>query len=368
MKHKLLVPAIILTLIGLLGCQAISKHIPAKLPEVPLTEQADGYLVGTQSISAIQIRNDKLQVIKQTKHSELPWDATLYPAISFDKRYLVFQHRKEEMQLSSPPSAIFSIDFDTGKTQVHKTKYASTVGMGSSLDFFYTWYANTLTQFDKEGKEIQSKTFDDLADGMQTFIDTSNRIHLVALSKDSAIHLLELAETDLSLISDQTLSELDGGVPRFAQATIIQGVLYASLHSILTEGATIPDKRLLVLDLQTMNPEFINLNEKTPDYLYHDGNSLFITHDSSASGTLKLCFSTVNLDTGEITFTDVSHILNTDTHEISTSHLKNFKYTADGKLLFTVQNRLIYFDMEKQEVLDTLTLEESNQIISIWMT
>ncbi|MTB64860.1 hypothetical protein GGG87_07615 [Streptococcus sp. zg-86] len=367
MKHKLLIPAIILTLIGLLGCQAIPKLIPDKLPEVPLTEQADAYLIGTKSISAIQIHNDKLQVTKQTKHSELPWNTTLYPATSFDKRYLVFQRRKEEMQLSSPPSAIFSIDFETSQTQLHKTKYASTVGMGSSLDFFYTWYANTLTQFDKEGKEIQSKTFDDLADGIQTFNDTSHHIHLVAFAKDSTIHLLELDETNLSLISDQTLSELDGGVPRFAQATIIQGVLYASLHSILTKGATIPDNRLLVLDLQSMQPEFINLNEKNPDFIYHDGNRLFITHDSSASGTLKLCFSTLNLDTGETTFIDVSHILNNDTHEISTSHLKNFKYTTGGKLLFTVQNRLIYFDIEKQEVLDTLVLEESDQVISLWM-
>ncbi|MGT2799016.1 hypothetical protein [Streptococcus marmotae] len=363
MNRKRLILAIIFTFIGLLGYLVISKLIPAKLPEIPLTEQADAYLIGTQSISAIQIRNDKLQVIKQDKHSELPSNTTLYPAISFDKRYLVFQHRKEEMDSSSPPSAIFSIDFDTGKTQVQKTKHASTIGMGSSQNFFYTWSANNLTQFDKEGKEVQSKTFEHLTDGMQTFNVASNRIYLLAFAKDSTIHLLELDEADLSLISDQTLSELDGGVPRFTQATIIQGVLYASLHSI----GTVADNRLLVLDLQTMQPEFINLNEKNPDYLYQDGNRLFITHDSSASGTLKLSFSTLNLDTGETTFTDVSHILNNDTHEISTSHLKNFKYTTDGKLLFTVHNRLIYFDSEKQEVLDTLTLEESDQIISLWM-
>lgn len=338
-----------------------------------ITDQADTYLVTNQRIYSLQQENGKMELIDKEDLPIAEYVHYGFPRANLDNRYLVFSKGWDYPH--AYPIATVSLDFQTGKISSQPTQYFATFGAGQSQNFYYTWEASDqarLTQFDKEGQEIQSVTYPGILLASSSFISDTDGLLQLEATRDNQdgqyqSQLLTIREEDLTLLSEEAIYPVPNQHYRFGNSLVQQGVLYAPVHSIrdLTSMAASLSNQILVKNLTSQEVTFLDLPELAPLRLHAQGDYFLIEHDASSIG--KVGFSLVNRQSGQTAFINLTQILGQDLTSTDTN-LKHFSLDSEGKLLFVLGKDLIYFDLEKQQVLDKLQLreEEEEEVIALW--
>lgn len=361
---------VLLPLVCLMALLMVFLRQPATSFQV--SDQADAYLVTTKGIYTFRQDNGRLELLKNQRARIAEYVYYFFPRSRLDNRYLVFTKGWDYPQ--SYPIAAVSLDFDTGRIQQHRTDYFATTGAGQSKDYYYTWQSDIekarLTQFDKNGREIQSATYDGILLAATGFTsDQPGTLQLTATRdwKDGHFHshLLTIDETDLSLLSEEVVYEPDNQHYRFSDSLVENKTLYTPVHSIrdMVSKEVSLSNQLLTTNLDTGEQEFLTLPEYAPELSTRQGDYLIIEHDPTS--TQKVGFSLVNTATRDMSFINVSETLAKDL-ELSGRSLQFFSLDKYGRLLFMAENELIYMDIDQEAVLDRFPLADGEEAIYIW--
>lgn len=341
-----------------------------KPSDFPLNKKADFYLVTSQAIYAMVENEGKLTVIQQTKRDIAGQSFSRFSTAKLGEK-LVFSKGWSGKGFENSGRAIVSLDFKTGK--IHKTpsKHYAYTGAGYSSKYFYTWQSTTedaqLSQFNSLGKETNTKHFPyQLISNIHFLNDTKGVFYLIA-TEDYTDYLLTISEKDLSILSKVSLNKEEGKHYRYSSSLVYQSNLYVGLHSVrdLASGNLAPDHRLLIKDLTTQEEKWINLSQPSVLSAFRSHNLLFFEHDSSELG--RFGFTIFHPKTHASQFVDVSALINSQETEaeLGVSSLANFTQLSDNLLLFTLEQQLICYDMERNEIIDSLSLNEEVPI-HIW--
>lgn len=336
-----------------------------------LSKEADFYLVTTKGIYTFQQADEKLTLLKEQRATIAEYVHSGFPRARLDDRYLVFSKGWDYPH--SYPIATVSMDFQTGTIHTQKTEYFATMGAGQSKRYFYTWKNDgetRLTQFDKEGKELQTKVYDGLLIAGGSFIsdrDGTLQLEAVRDTGDGQFYtqLLTIDEATLNLLSEESLYNPPNQHYRLTDSLVADQILYSPVNSIrdMISKEVAPSNQVLITQLDTMEQSFLTLPEYSPRRLYKEGDYLFIEHD--ATSTYKIGFSIVNRKTEEAHFINLSELLTAEL-DINTDSIDFFSLLEDNKLVFTVGKYLVYFDLENHQILDTFQLDEEEEQIYTW--
>ncbi|TCD46685.1 hypothetical protein D3X11_04755 [Streptococcus sp. X16XC17] len=364
-----------MVLLGLLLVVFISIFFilkPRSATPFTLSEKADSYLITTKGVYAFEESKNKLYLVNHQKETIAEYVHYIFPRARIEDRYLVFS--KGWDYPSSYPIATVSLDFKTGNIETQETDYFATDGAGQTKEHFYTWQADTdqarLTQFDKQGRELQSVTYDGILLAPFSFISNQDgvlQLEAVRDRQDDQYHsqLITIDEKDLSFISEEPLYETANQHYRFSDSLVEGNLLYTPVHSVrdLSTTEVQLNNQLLITNLDNHQQEFLTLLEYAPRSMTLQGDFLFIDHDSTSIN--KVGFSIVNTKTKETSFINLSEQLG-DFLPTSVPAIQFFTLDKSGNLLFIVEKELIYMDIHEQKILDRFSLTEEEEPISIW--
>lgn len=337
--------------------------------KIKLNDKANVYFLTSEGIYTLVTEDNKINLLEKSEQKLAEFVYYYYPRASFDNRYLLFS---KGWDIPSHPMGIVSIDFQTGKIHTEKTENIADGRSGSSANFFYTWANFTtesrLTQFDKNGREIQSKIFNETLILVPGQSDLGSNLQLIA-TKDLGEekyedYLITINENDLSIVSEEPVYHVDDKHYRFVNSATIDNTLYAPLHSIrdnITKELTL-DSRLLIKDLTTGQSEFLELPEPFPMRMTYHKHYIFIEHNAIELG--KAVVTVFNIDTQEIQIIDLSQLGIVE--DVNSTFVDFFTFDKTGNLLFTVKNKLVYYNIETQSVLDVFDFKEDETPYYIW--
>lgn len=264
------------------------------------------------------------------------------------------------------PTGIVTIDFKTGKVTTTDTDNYADGGSAVTKKYFYTWTTFTdsavLTQFDKQGNEIQSKTYKGLFMLSPGFSDPDGILQLT-VTRDAGNetyidNYVTIDESNLSIISEEPLHTSDGEQYRFVESVTLEGILYTANVDIRdnTTKESTPTGQLFVKNTKTGENEFLPLPEQFPMRMTYCNDLIFIEHSYDMLG--YSCFTIFNPKNKEmklINLTDLGL-----TNGSASPSIDFFTFDKTGHLLFTVQNKLVSFDIESQTIVDTYSFAKEN--------
>ena len=339
---------------------------------ISLNKEASCYLLTLEEVYALKSEDGKLKLIEHSDTKIADYVHYIYPRGELEGRYLLLSEGWEGAV--SHPTGIVSIDFMTGDVKSHNSDHYAYSGSGQSEHFFYTWQTTAedsrISQFDIDGNEIQSKVYEESLISSASFINqTDGYIYVVVVQNHSDGSydnwLVTIDEKDLSIVSKLPFYQVENQHYRFGSTVVLDGKLYAPLNSIRdrTSQEIQPDNRLFITDLSTNEVGTIQLEAPYPFLISQRGSYLFIEHEATNLGYVG--FSIVNAATHETKFINLSHLLE-ENLDISSSFIQFFTIDNKERLLFTLQNKLVYFDIQKGTILDVFEFDREETPIYIW--
>lgn len=227
-----------------------------------------------------------------------------------------------------------------------------------------------ISQFDTDGKEVQNKLYEDSLISVASFLTQADGyiyVEVVQNYSDGSYDnwLLKIDETDLSIVAKLPFYQEEESHYRFGSTVVRDNQLYAPLHSIRDwrTQAIQADNRLFITDFSTNEMQTITLQAPYPFLLSQRESYLFIEHEAINLGYVG--FSIVDVETHETNFINLTSLLEEEL-DTSSSFIQFFTLDQTGNLIFTVQNKLIYFDMQNQAILDVFEFSEEEQPLYIW--
>ena len=343
-----------------------------KVKDISLNKEADCYLLTLEGVYALKSEDRKLKLLEHSDTKIADYVHYIYPRGELEGRYLLLSEGWEGVV--SYPTGIVSIDFMTGNVQSHNSDHYALTGSGQSEHYFYTWQTTAedsrISQFDIDGNEIQSKVYEESLISSASFINQTDGyiyVEVVQNHPDGSYDnwLVTIDEKDLSIVSKLPFYQVENQHYRFGSTVVPDGKLYAPLNSIRdrTSQEIQLDNRLFITDLSTNEVGTIQLEAPYPFLISQRGNYLFIEHEATNLGYVG--FSIVNAGTHETKFINLSHLLEEDLN-ISSSFIQFFTIDNKGRLLFTLQNKLVYFDIQKGTILDVFEFDREETPIYIW--
>jgi len=343
-----------------------------------LFDKADFYVVYNDSIKSYranekgleEIHDEKVNVADMDIH---PW----YSRGAFDSRFLVFS--EETRPFTNGKANIVSIDFKKGVIRKNPTDFDAYSGAGYSDDYFYTHQATTeegsFFSFDEQGNFISSITFDESTSADSQFSGKNGEIYFIASQESSDEE--GVYENKLFILSEKPELEIKEEIlmddnPDFIygfNASVVMGDFLYTQSVMKRDRLTkekLPDNRFLKFNIKTKEKEWVELSEYFPNLVFksEDEQKLLIVHEENSLG--KSGISIVDTTTNKNQFVDVSQIVGSN--DLSLATIYHAYLTKENKLLILTSQNLIYYDLDKMELLDSIenAPEEVYSGIYIW--
>ena len=348
----------------------------ASSDQFSVTDDADFYVVYTDSINSYQLDGGSISEMSSSQLPVAEFVNTWFSKGEFAGRYLVFS--EDELKGESHKPAIVSIDFEKGSVKKTPTSYFAYTGAGTSDQYFYTFQATTedggLHAFDQQGKHVDSYVFDESTTPASQFAGRDGRLYLSATQETSdgmhyehKLFTFEEKAGQLTQVDELLLDDDSEWLYGFTSNELIDQKLFLPVTARRNRATyeSIPDNRVLVLDLISKEKNFIELPESYPNLIFKSKNleHLMVVHESSMLG--KVGLSVVNTTSQESYFLDIGQALHVN--ELDTIDIVSVNTTKDNKLLVLAGDTLLAYDLDSGQLLSTLEVGSNDESSGIYI-